>query len=526
MIDTLVIGSGIAGLWAALKAAEFGTVTVLTKKEQSESNTNYAQGGIAGVMSADDTPRLHLEDTLEAGAGLCHEDAVDALVREGPDRIRELIAYGAHFTTQPGEQGGEALALGREGGHSRRRIVFARDLTGREIERAVLEAVRHHPRIEVLENHLALDLLVTDNVCQGVAALNRETRDVEHFTAGATVLATGGLGQVYPHTTNPAIATGDGVAMAWRAGAVVANMEFIQFHPTTLFHPEARSFLISEAVRGEGAILRLSDGATFMERYHPLKSLAPRDVVARAIDAEIKARGEDCAYLDATELPAGVLEEHFPNIVARCRSFGIDPATQWIPVVPAAHYSCGGVQTDLWGRTSIGRLYASGEVSCTGVHGANRLASNSLLEAVVFSERAMDDWKSEFGSSKLDEPDTPAERPASGLGPPNSTDDLTRRLRAVMWRDVAIVRTDAGLADAAREVAEIRAEAECLYKSSRLTGALVELRNLATAAELIVACAAGRKESRGLHYNTDHPDRDDAHWKHDSVLHPGVEAPV
>jgi L-aspartate oxidase len=523
--DTLVIGSGIAGLWAALKAAEFGSVTVLTKKEQSESNTNYAQGGIAGAMAADDTPMLHLEDTLEAGAGLCHEDAVDVLVREGPDRIRELIDFGAHFTTQAGEQGGEALALGREGGHSRRRIVFAKDLTGREIERAVLEAVRHHPRITVLENHLALDLIVSGNRCLGVYALNRETREIEQFTAGATVLATGGAGQVYPHTTNPAIATGDGVAMAWRAGAVVANMEFIQFHPTTLCHPEARSFLISEAVRGEGAVLRLADGSTFMEKYHPLGSLAPRDVVARAIDAEVKARGETCAYLDATALEAGVLEHHVPNIVARCRAFGIDPATEWIPVVPAAHYSCGGVQTDLWGRTSISGLYASGEVSCTGVHGANRLASNSLLEAVVFSERAMSgSWKLEIGSG--------TERVQAGAGLPPASDsqpagaaadeveNLTRRLRAVMWRHVAIVRTDAGLAEAAREVEGIRDRAEELYRMARLTGALVELRNLATVAGLIIACAAGRKESRGLQFNTDHPDRDDAHWKHDSVLVP------
>jgi L-aspartate oxidase len=530
--DTLVIGSGIAGLWAALKAADFGSVIVLTKKEESESNTNYAQGGIAGVMAADDTPLLHLEDTLEAGAGLCHPDAVEALVREGPDRIRELIDFGAHFTMHAGEQGGESLALGREGGHSRRRIVFAKDLTGREIERAVLEAVRRHPRISVLENHLALDLIVSNNRCLGVSALDRETRAVDTFTAGATVLSTGGLGQVYPHTTNPAIATGDGVAMAWRAGAVVANLEFIQFHPTTLYHPDARSFLISEAVRGEGAILRLSDGSTFMEKYHPLASLAPRDVVARAIDAEVKARGEACAYLDATIVPPGVLEGHFPNIVARCRAFGIDPATEWIPVVPAAHYSCGGVRTDLWGRTSIERLYASGEVTCTGVHGANRLASNSLLEAVVFSERAMNEsWKAEMAASgsgaaesgeagAADAPTGAMRQTAAGEDAGDEAGALTNQLQAAMWRGVAIVRTDAGLAEAAREVAAIRARAEELYRCARLTGALVELRNLATAAALIVECAAGRMESRGLHFNTDHPDRDDAHWKRDSVLVP------
>jgi len=512
--DTLVIGSGIAGLWAALKAAEFGTVVVVTKKEQSESNTNYAQGGIAGVMAADDNPDLHLRDTLEAGAGLCHEDAVRVLVEEGPDRIRDLIDFGARFTTNR-DAAGETLALGREGGHSRRRIVFSKDLTGREIERALLTAVRRHPRVTVHENHLALDLLVAGNRCYGATALDRETREIETLTAGATVLATGGVGQVYPHTTNPAIATGDGVAMAWRAGARVGNMEFIQFHPTTLCHPEAQSFLISEAVRGEGAVLRLSDGSTFMEKYHPLKSLAPRDIVARAIDAEVKARGEECAYLDATVIPHDALEDHFPNILARCREYGIDPVKDWIPVVPAAHYSCGGVQTDLRGGTSIERLFASGETAFTGVHGANRLASNSLLEAVVFSERAV--------QSIRDLPTGAGEAPApylpGGTAEPNGVASCLARLHETMWSHVSIVRTDAGLAEAASEVAAVREEAEERYRSSRLTGAVVELRNMATAAALIVECARRRKESRGLHHNTDHPERDDSS-RHDTLLDP------
>ncbi|HEY3269251.1 MAG TPA: L-aspartate oxidase [Armatimonadota bacterium] len=510
--DTLVIGSGIAGLWAALKAADSGTVTILTKKEESESNTNYAQGGIAGAISRDDAPRLHLVDTLEAGAGICHEDAVDVLVREGPQRIRELIDFGAHFSTIPGEKG-EELALGMEGGHSRRRIVHAKDLTGREIERALLTAVRLHPHITMREKHLALDLLVDGNVCYGATALDRQTRDIGVFTADATVLASGGLGQVYPHTTNPEIATGDGVAMAWRAGATVANMEFIQFHPTTLYHPDAKSFLISEAVRGEGAVLRLSDGSTFMEKYHRLASLAPRDVVARAIDTETKARGEDCAYLDITHKSAAELEARFPHIYATCLQFGIDMATQWIPVVPAAHYSCGGVVTDLHGRTSIDRLWASGEVTCTGVHGANRLASNSLLEAVVFSERAAE----EIAQLSPVEGVAPEASIPEGTAEPNGVEALTARLRAVMWRHVAIVRTDAGLAEAAGDVAAIRAEVEAQYSGSRLTGALVEARNLATAAALIVECARRRKESRGLNTNTDHPDAVESE-RHDTVL--------
>jgi L-aspartate oxidase len=514
--DTLVIGSGIAGLWAALKAADHGSVIILTKKEESESNTNYAQGGIAGVLSPDDAPRLHIEDTLEAGAGLCHEDSVGVLVREGPDRIRELIGYGAEFTTVPGAKG-EVLALGREGGHSRRRIVHAKDLTGREIERAVLAAVRLHPGITIFENHIALDLLIRDNTCYGAVALDRRTRDVRVFQANATVLASGGAGQIFPHTTNPAIATADGVAIGWRAGATVANLEFIQFHPTTLYHPAAQSFLISEAVRGAGGILKLSDGSTFMEKYHKLASLAPRDVVARAIDGEVKRRGEPCAYLDVTHLGAERLEERFPYIVATCREFGVDPATQWIPVVPAAHYSCGGLVTDLVGRTSINRLYASGEVSCTGVHGANRLASNSLLEAVVFSERAASDIAT---LKPLRE--EAFEAIGTGRDEPEGVAGLTRDLREMMWANVGIVRTDAGLAEAATVVRGIRIKAETMVSRCRPTGALLELRNMATTAALIVACASRRKESRGLQYNTDHPDRVESE-RHDTVLRGGED---
>lgn len=514
--DTLVVGSGIAGLWAALKSADHGSVIVLTKKEESESNTNYAQGGIAGVLSPDDAPRLHIDDTLEAGAGLCHEDSVDVLVREGPDRIRELIDYGAEFSTVPGEKG-EVLALGREGGHSRRRIVHAKDLTGREIERALLTAVRLHPRITVFENHLALDLLVRDNTCYGAVALDRRTREVRVFRANATVLSSGGVGQIFPHTTNPAIATGDGVAMGWRAGATMANMEFIQFHPTTLFHPDAQSFLISEAVRGEGGILKLGDGSTFMEKYHKLASLAPRDVVARAIDAEVKQRGDACAFLDVTHIGAERLVERFPHIVATCRQYGVDPATEWIPVVPAAHYSCGGVVTDLRGRTSIDRLYASGEVTCTGVHGANRLASNSLLEAVVFSERAAADigMLRPLAEEHFDEV-------RAGTDDSNGVEELTKELREVMWSNVGIVRTDAGLESAGAAVRSIRTTADKMAERCRPSGAVIELRNMATTAALMVACASRRKESRGLHFNTDHPERLESE-RHDTVLIAGKE---
>jgi len=519
--DTLVIGSGIAGLWATLKAADRGTVLALTKKEKSESNTNYAQGGIAGVVDPDDDFESHVRDTLEAGAGLCHEDAVRVLVTEGPDRIRDLIDFGARFTMIRDEHG-ERLALGREGGHSRRRIVHAKDLTGREIERALLNAVRLHDRVTIRENHIALDLIVRDNICLGAVALDRESREVEVCLASATILCTGGVGQVYPHTTNPEIATGDGVAMAWRAGATMANLEFIQFHPTAMYHPEAKSFLISEAVRGEGGILRLKDGSTFMEKYHPLACLAPRDIVARAIDAEVKQRGEECAYLDVTHIPEETLVERFPHIVSRCREYGIDPARQWIPVTPAAHYSCGGVVTDLYGRTSIERLYASGEVTCTGVHGANRLASNSLLEAVVFSERAVQSAASlaRIDTSGIDVPIPGGDKETDDVSP------LLNRLREVMWQHVAIVRTDAGLASATQEVAAIRSEIENVYQRSKPGGTLTEARNIAAVAALICRCATTRLESRGLHYNTDHPERDNTNWLRDTVVANGEGATV
>lgn len=527
----LVIGSGVAGLSYALKVADRFRVALVTKKEHTESNTNYAQGGIAAVTAADDSPSLHIQDTLTAGAGLCHRDAVEQMVCEGPQRVRELMEWGARFSRGEPSDGEGPLSLGREGGHSRRRIIHAQDRTGREVERALVTAVQEHPNVTLFEFHSAVDLITRISPTtgrphvRGATVLDSMSDAVTAYSADVTALATGGCGEIYLHTTNPSIATGDGVAMAYRAGASVANMEFIQFHPTTLYHPEARSFLISEAVRGEGGILRLQDGTPFMERYHPLASLAPRDIVARAIDAEMKATGDSFVHLDLTHLEGDEVRERFPHIYENCLRHGIDITTEPIPIVPAAHYSCGGVLTDLCARTTLEGLFAVGEVACTGVHGANRLASNSLLEALVFAHHAavetfrLLDLQGERGSDSL--PSDLPENDPQRLNREVSSEfvaQLRVLLRTLMWSHVGIVRSDRRLAQAFEEVSLLRQAIETLYGTSRVTPELLELRNIAQVAELIIGCALRRKESRGLHYNVDHPARDDVHWSADTVF--------
>lgn len=521
-VDFLVLGSGIAGLSFALKACKYGKVVLITKKSDTESNTNRAQGGVASVMSLEDSFDLHIRDTLIAGAGLCHKDSVEILVKEGPGHVRQLVELGARFNTEPSPDGGTRFALGREGGHSRRRIVHASDLTGREIERALVIQVKREENIRIFEHDFAVDLIVEEAenglACRGAYVLDTETEEITTFRAKVTMLATGGCGMVYLHTTNPEIATGDGVAMAYRAGAKIANMEFIQFHPTSLCHPGARSFLISEAVRGEGGILRLKDGSTFMENYHEMACLAPRDIVARAIDAELKKSGDECVFLDITHLDSDRIRERFPNIYQTCLSVGIDITKDWIPIVPAAHYSCGGVMTDVNARTSIERLYACGEVACTGVHGANRLASNSLLEALVFAHRAgLNSFSlaaDPYPSGQL--PDFPKARHAKHAGP-EVIAELTYRIRRVMWKYVGIVRSNERLDKARMEIADVKEQVDGLYESARLSRELLELRNLTEVAALIIESAISREESRGLHYNMDYPQAN-PNMVEDSVL--------
>ncbi|HZO83290.1 MAG TPA: L-aspartate oxidase [Candidatus Binataceae bacterium] len=526
--DFLVIGGGIAGLIFAVKAAESGAaVTVLTKAASAEANTAYAQGGIASVWSVDDSFESHVEDTLRAGAGLCNRRAVEAIVRDGPEAVRELIALGTRFTRiEDGRE--DEYDLGREGGHTHRRVLHAQDLTGREIMRALSEAAAARSNIRVLENKLAVNLLIEPGAfngaagrCWGAYVLDRATQAVDKFVARATLLATGGAGKVYLYTTNPDIASGDGVAMAYRAGAPVANMEFIQFHPTCLYHPAAKSFLISEALRGEGAILRLPDGAPFMQSYHPDAELAPRDVVARAIDTEMKRRGLDCVYLDISHRPADFVRSRFPNIFKRCLGFGFDLTQEPIPVVPAAHYMCGGVITDLDARTAIAGLYAAGEVAMTGLHGANRLASNSLLEAAVMGRRAAAAAREERAAGgERRAPDFPHWDPGRAIRSEERVliTQSWDEIRRLMWNYVGIVRSDRRLGRALRRLKLIRDEVHSYYWEHLVDSDLVELRNLVEVAELVVRSAMARRESRGLHYTIDYPERDDAHWLHDTVI--------
>ena len=531
-VDFLVIGSGIAGLSFALGAAQYGSVAIVTKKETAESNTNYAQGGIASVVSQNDSFDLHIQDTLESGAGLCHRDAVELVIREGPQMVRDLIDWGVRFTKASLES--ESFELGREGGHSRPRIVHTDDLTGREIERVLLERVKEVERITTYENHIAVDLITTAAAsrgpmkCWGADVLDIESAKIKRYLAKATFLATGGAGKVYQHTTNPRIATGDGIAMAYRAGARVADLEFMQFHPTALYGSDREAFLISEAVRGYGGVLEDAQRHSFMERYHKMASLAPRDVVARAIDKEMKRTNAPYVYLNVTHKDPDQTRKRFPNIYEKCKGLGIDMTRQPIPVVPAAHYMCGGVQTDLWARTSLQNLYAFGEVACTGLHGANRLASNSLLEALVFSKRALKHAVTILTQQEGPHPGHVSTRDQDAPFDADGWEEISRyrqKIQEVMWTHVGIVRSNSRLEHARDRIQAILRQVEDFYARSSLMNPLIELRNIATVAGLIVQCALGRKESRGLHYTTDYPERDDERWGRDTVIQaPGFEA--
>jgi len=525
--DFLVIGSGIAGLTYALDVSKYGKVAIVTKKDDAESNTNYAQGGIASVLSPEDSFESHITDTLNTGAGLCNQEAVEIMVREGPDCIRKLIDLGAEFTKTENDK----LDLGREGGHSRNRIVHAKDLTGREVERALLKAVKENPNILIYENHIAIDIITEHHLiggfdyslnnihCWGAYVLNSEEKEIIRFNAKITLLSTGGVGHVYLHTSNPQIATGDGVAMAYRAGGKIANLEFIQFHPTTLYHTDSDSFLISEAIRGAGAELLTIEGKEFMKKYDSRGSLAPRDIVARAIDNEMKKSGSSYVYLDAKRIGEKKIKNEFPHIYNKCLEYKIDITKEFIPVVPAAHYMCGGVKTDLWGRSSIHQLYVSGEAACTGVHGANRLASNSLLEALVFSKRSVLKAVEEAENIK----NIPIAPQWNAEGTFNQEEWVLishdkNEIQRLMSNYVGIVRTNLRLKRAERRIDVIAKEIKDFYRKTTVTEPLIELRNIATVAQLIVKSALRRKESRGLHFNSDYPDRRDRYWKKDTII--------
>ncbi len=533
--DFLIIGSGVAGLTFALKAAEHGQVAIVTKRGLLDSNTYQAQGGIASVFSQLDSFELHIQDTLASGDGLCHTDVVDMVVRKGPDRIRELIDLGVNFNRDQGSTEENApLDLGREGGHSQKRIVHATDMTGKALEKVLADHARRHPRIHIYENHMAIDLITCstrvqrgmvttthDDHCVGAYVFDILNNAVETFAAHITLLATGGAGKVYLYTSNPDIATGDGIAMSYRAGATVANLEFVQFHPTCLYHPDAKNFLISEAVRGEGAVLIDQQGNPFMHRYSPQKDLACRDVVARAIDTELKTSGHDSVYLDITHKKPDFTRNRFPNLYQKCLNFGIDMTRQPIPVVPAAHYMCGGVVTDRVGRTDIQRLYAIGETACTGLHGANRLASNSLIEALVYAGQAAAHAVRALAKLKPRALPDLMDWDASG-----TTDSDERimvshnwdEIRRCMWNYVGIVRSDKRLARAHTRIDNLQKEIHEYYWDFKISPDLIELRNIAMTAELIVTCAMHRKESRGLHFNIQYPQTDNRRWQKDTRI--------
>ena len=541
--DVLILGSGAAGLTAALSLAEHHRVAIVTKRGRLDGNTRWAQGGIAVVVDDKDSFAAHIEDTIIAGDGLNNREVVRLCVESGPARLAELLALDVQFTKNPDDEG--KLDLTREGGHSARRVVHAKDTTGRSIAEALVKAASEHANITFFEHHHGIDLITrrrlgdkrAEDRCLGAYVLDEKTRKIEVFRAKTVLLATGGAGKVYRYTTNPDVASGDGIAMAYRAGCPVANMEFFQFHPTCLYHPAAKNFLVTEACRGEGGILRRIDGTAFMADYDDRKDLAPRDIVARAIDSELKRTGDSHVLLDMTHLPAAFIKDHFPGVSGKLLEFGIDMTTTPIPVVPAAHYCCGGVVTDDHGRTSLLGLLAAGEVAHTGLHGANRLASNSLLEAVVFGHRAAavahelvtttvdDDEESESTAAahaqqteRVPEGDTGfAVAPDENVLVAHAWDEI----RSLMWNYVGIVRSNKRLERARSRLALLEHEIREDYWNFRLTRDLIELRNIAVVAQLVVECALQRRESRGLHYTLDYPQRDDVHWLRDSIVQRG-----
>ena len=531
--DVLVIGSGLAGLMCALRLGRESGVFLASKSDLSESNTRYAQGGIACVISAEDSIESHVQDTLSTGGGLCREDVVRAIIGAGPAHVQALEALGISFKRRMEDE--EAYDLGQEGGHSHRRVLHAGDITGQELIRVLLEEVGKIPAVTMRPHLMAIDLVTTgwlglpgENRCLGAYFLDRDTGEILAVRARATVLATGGAGKVYLYTSNPDGATGDGMALAWRAGLPILNMEFVQFHPTCLYHPQAKSFLISEAVRGEGGRLINSAGESFIERADPRGSLAPRDIVARAIDHEMKTRGDPCVYLDITRKSVRFLKDRFPTLYKTCHQFGIDMAADPIPVVPAAHYFCGGVQAGIDGATAMPGLYAIGETACTGLHGANRLASNSLLEALVCSTRAAQTLLENPGASAPPRVAIPDWRPGDAVPSDEAVvvEHNWNEVRTCMWDYVGIVRTNKRLERALRRIQNIRREIKTYYHSYLVNADLLELRNIAAVAECIIRCAMQRQESRGLHYSLDAPTPDRLHPAHDTLLQDPPGGPV
>ncbi|MDH5179941.1 MAG: L-aspartate oxidase [Gammaproteobacteria bacterium] len=524
--DILIIGGGAAGLSLALRLANTHTISLISKGKLTEGSTYYAQGGIAAVLDQNDSFAEHIADTLNAGGDLCDPEVVRFTIEHGPESIQWLIDQGVPFTEDSNHE--PPYHLTREGGHSHRRIVHAADATGQAVESTLDQRVRQHPNIHLYEQHIAVDLITeqklgrNDNRCLGAYVLDRKAGHVRAFRSRFVIIATGGASKVYLYTSNPDTSTGDGIAMAWRAGCRVANMEFNQFHPTCLYHPEAKSFLVTEAIRGEGGLLKLPDGTRFMDRFDPRGELAPRDIVARAIDHEMKRLGSECVYLDISHRPADFIREHFPTVYQRCLDFGIDITKEPIPVVPAAHYTCGGIMTDLNGETDIKGLYAVGETAFTGLHGANRMASNSILECLVFAKAAAEHIlnQSVDASSEIDSLPEWDESRVTDSDEEVVVTHNWHELRTFMWDYVGIVRTDKRLQRAQRRVNLLKTEIKEYYGNFRVTNDLLELRNLTDVADLIIQCAMHRKESRGLHYTLDYPTTDDSQPPQDTILIP------